>query len=411
MATDKTTYNGCMFFMDVLKAGLWNSKEWLGDNASVYEKNGFTPQWELMTEWARKQTVMGVFTHGAGYACGNLAMTANVKKKVMPYVMNGMKMHELLNSVCVLVSDALKKEGIDSVLLKGQGLARVYDNPKLRQCGDIDIYVGEENYGKACEVLEKIAVKIENNGNAENHVSGEDFGNGDVKETGKKVIESEKHYHRNIRGVCIEIHRRATVFGNRVHDAVFAGLERELLDRKRVTEYDLGNGTVNVPPAEFDALFVFIHAWSHFMSAGVGLRQVCDWTLYIHRFGKDLDAAILEKRLSSLDLLRAWRIFGCLAVKYLGLPQEECPLYSDRYERQAGIMFGMIWEEGNFGFHSNNFIKANGMKGMRRRFMSAKRILKRGRKTFLIDRRGCMDMMGFYIKHGARLIVKDLVKL
>ena len=404
MATDKTTYNGCMFFMDVLKAGLWNSKEWLGDKVIEHEKNGFTPQWELMTEWAGKQTVMGVFSHGAGYTCGSLAMTANVKKKVMPYVMNGMKMHELLNSVCVLVSDALKKEGIDSVLLKGQGLARVYSNPKLRQCGDIDIYVGEENYGRACEVLEKIAGKIENNGNGENH------GNGDVEETGHKVIESEKHYHRNIRGVCIEIHRRAAVLRNRVHDAVFVRLERELLDRKRVMEIDLGNGTVNVPPVEFDALFVFIHAWNHFISSGVGLRQVCDWTLYIHKFGKDLDVTILEKRLRSLGLLKAWQIFGYLAVKYLGLPEEECPLYSEKYEKQANVMFGMIWEEGNFGFHSKSFREVYDEKGLKRKFMSARRILKRGSKTFKIDRRGSMDMMWVYIKFGVKLIADFFTK-
>ena len=48
---------------------------------------------------------------------------------------------------------ALEDAGIRPVLLKGFGLAENYPQPDLRQCGDIDIFVGKDAYHEGAKVL------------------------------------------------------------------------------------------------------------------------------------------------------------------------------------------------------------------------------------------------------------------
>ena len=45
---------------------------------------------------------------------------------------------------------ALEKAGIQPVLMKGAGLAALYPDPSMRQWGDIDLFVGKEQYHPAC---------------------------------------------------------------------------------------------------------------------------------------------------------------------------------------------------------------------------------------------------------------------
>ena len=58
----------------------------------------------------------------------------------------------------------LRDEGVESRLLKGQGCASYYPNPLHRQCGDIDLFVGKEQYGRALQVIENKGIHIEKEG-------------------------------------------------------------------------------------------------------------------------------------------------------------------------------------------------------------------------------------------------------
>ena len=41
-----------------------------------------------------------------------------------------------------------------------------------------------------------------------------------------------------------------------------------------------------------------------------------------------------------------------MVVGYLGLPEDECPLYDASYAGKASKVLDVIWAEGNFGHHS-----------------------------------------------------------
>ena len=49
--------------------------------------------------------------------------------------------------------EALRKAGVEPVLLKGFGLAELYPKPYLRSWGDADIWVGVKNYHAGCKAL------------------------------------------------------------------------------------------------------------------------------------------------------------------------------------------------------------------------------------------------------------------
>ena len=66
--------------------------------------------------------------------------------KLRHFVMSNLSTSQMLNKKLLAIVQELRKHGIDPVLLKGQGISKYYPIPELRQCGDIDIYVEQENF-------------------------------------------------------------------------------------------------------------------------------------------------------------------------------------------------------------------------------------------------------------------------
>lgn len=388
-----------IFFMEVLKAGLWDNARICRDIGEKLGPQDFTPDWNLIMEWSKKQTVMGLVSAGVAFLSEELSPPADIRKNMVYLVFRNIQMNKVLNRVAVSLTETLKKENVDSVLLKGQGLARVYKNPKLRQCGDIDLYVGKKNYRKACEVVDRIAKIMNNQGDNLNDDSNDLDG-----------ADSLKHYNCNIKGIPIEIHKMSAVLSNPIYNKRFVEIENNSLNSDSVIKVNLEDGLIYVPPIDFDALFVFIHAWNHIFSSGLGLRQICDWAMYIHRFGKDMDVSLLDKRLSSIGLKKGWQIFGYIAVNYLGLPVEECLFYSDRFKKEADLLLSLIWEEGNFGHHSEDSSKfsSDSFLGIRLNIMY--KLFKRSSRTFLIDKNETFTMIFFYIGLSVKFVGRSIIR-
>ena len=61
--------------------------------------------------------------------------------------------HARLNHLAVEVLEILLQQGIRATLIKGASIAGLYPDPDMRDFGDVDIYVGEENYHRAAEIV------------------------------------------------------------------------------------------------------------------------------------------------------------------------------------------------------------------------------------------------------------------
>lgn len=306
-------------FFSVVRAALWKTP--------VEVPQGFA-DWNKVLKLAKAQTLTGLV---ADVLLGNAEIRTQLPEqavaKLQGAVRNNMLMHNLLNNTLILVVSKLRENGVESVLLKGQGIARNYPVPELRQCGDIDLYVGEENYEKAYDILAPIASDLDD----------------------KSVLEVGKHFHFKVGIVTVEIHRYAITDAYESTNKVLQRYAAEGLNHNLRT-FDFAGTPVHTPSDDFNAFYIFYHLWHHFMAGGVGLRQFCDWMMFLHARSKTLSVDYLKGLLSEMDVMQAWQKLGCLLVNYLGLPAEEFPCYDAKAGKNVGRVLKHILAEGNFGF-------------------------------------------------------------
>ena len=233
-------------------------------------------------------------------------------------------------SVLGEVKAKLDGAGIPFVLLKGLGCDFYYPEYGLRNLGDIDIYVGEENYGRAAEVFGCDAA----------------------------ASRSPKHFSVTVQDVTVEVHRTCEILPSRRADRHFRRLAAAGLGSDLHT-LNIGGVEVRTPQDDFNAIYLFVHFFDHFLGGGCGLRQVCDWALFLHARRDSLDRDYLASALEDLGLTNAWRTFGALAVRHLGLPAGSLPCSGlpdsgqsplPRCQaRRADRLLRVMLEMGNFG--------------------------------------------------------------
>lgn len=219
-------------FFSLLRAGLWDKDVELCLFGSPVD-------WQSLLEQGRKQTVLGVLADGIGKLPPALRPPFPIHRSLQQELLHIRQGHILLNHVLQEIWEKLACAGIRPVLLKGQGMAQYYVCPEQRQCGDIDLYVGPEQYDHACQVLKKYG-----------------------KPTGEENESSKhRHFHRN--GVIIEIHRLAGTFSDPLTNKRFQRLTRTYLHEDGYCFEKLKGTDVSLPPVNFDALFLF---FSHGLS-------------------------------------------------------------------------------------------------------------------------------------------------
>ena len=100
----------------------------------------------------------------------------------------------------------------------------------------------------------------------------------------------------------------------------------------------------------FDAFFILYHAVRHMTTEGVGFRQVCDWTMYLHRHHAEINCEELQVRMKEYHMEAVWREFGILAVNVLGLPESELPLAPSSFvSSRTEKLLRHIFISGDFG--------------------------------------------------------------
>ena len=307
-------------FFSLLCAGLWNSPA----NSDLFSKD---TEWEAIINMSRMQTVSGVLFDGVSKLPLGKQPPATLLRSLFHIVVCIEQSNFLLDKCLTGIVSAINKEDIHSVLLKGQGVARNYPNPAHRQCGDIDIYVGDEKSAKATSVLLNIGAQQKS------------------KTRTKRII----HEDFQLGEVSIELHLFADVTWNPFRDRKFQRWTKKHLFGDKLRTCKINETNISLPPVNFDALYIFNHIFHHFISIGIGLRQICDWTLYLHTFSEHINRDDLYKDLKTFGLLKEWQVFGYIVVNNLGLPEERFPFYTNKYNISAKRVLDKILQTGNFG--------------------------------------------------------------
>lgn len=233
------------------------------------------------------------------------------------------------------LSQFMKKRELPFVVVKGQVVAQGYSSPLLRQSGDVDFYCTPAVFPFAVAAFEKILQRP------------------------LVPDESEKHVEFVIEGVIYELHSSLSEFaysGNQAYfnqiieeDVARGGESVELTYRlpKTGEERTLIVPTLSVT---MNALYLFVHIFYHLVTSGVGLRQMADWTMFLHRHQGAIDRQQLETWLQGLGLRKAYTAMGSVLVDVMGLPEEEFPLsLTPQDHRRGRRVLRNILRMGNFG--------------------------------------------------------------
>lgn len=168
-----------------------------------------------------------------------------------------------------------KEKGIDSCVIKGQGVARLYPQPELRQAGDIDIWVNADRDDVVGKML--------------------------TESIGVSVIDYVNCHAAFFDDVEVEVHFRPSYFFN-----PFANrrLQKWIQKKKSVqmTSFDDAVGFC-YPTISFNLVFSLIHIYRHVFSEGIGLRQLMDY-YYILKHSTEAERKEAFDTLCSLGLKR-----------------------------------------------------------------------------------------------------------
>ena len=368
-------------FFNLLRSSLWSSSTCVSADFK---------DWPGLFTLAKQQSVLALVAH-AVLSDSEISAQLNesIKARLKTHVMANMSTHRVLNNSVVLVVAALDTAGVPSVLLKGQALARNYPIPELRACGDVDIYVGTENYLKACEVLGAIASWKEDCCPEAN----------------------VKHYDVRIGQTPVEIHRYSDVNASKYYDKVYQAYSDEGLSQGLRT-MDFAGTVVNTPADDFNAFYIFNHLWHHFLTSGIGLRQFCDWMMFLHVRKDEIDREKLRRILMDMDmdLMTPWQAFGCVLVDKLGMPADEFPFYDARKGSTVRKIVKRILEEGNFGKEREMYKDRSGEGYLKRKLKSFFLHSGRSLQLFFMFPSHIARQYWYVLSRGVSAVWRDKVK-
>ena len=242
-----------------------------------------------------------------------------------------------LNHLAANVISLLDAHNIPATLIKGCSLSALYPDPDTRDFGDVDIYVGEENYLRAAEIVTAAYPDA--------HWHSETYGGIHY------ILVIDESQDR-----VVELHRVTMEFADARANALYQSFTQKYLYSAQATTMDVCGQAIPVPPAAYNALYVFMHAWHHFDSTGVGFRQLADWALSLKHAHEQLLAEDWQQLCQEIDhilialrMKKAWQTFGHLLVDELHLSPDAFPLYSSRYEHRAKRLLRQMLRDGHCG--------------------------------------------------------------
>lgn len=298
-------------FFALLRAGLWEKEVSLLPLGDL--------DYSVVQQLAEEQSVVGLIAAGMEH----VSDTKIPKLVLLQFIGQTLQIEEqnkaMNYSVGALV-DKMRSEGIETLLVKGQGLAQCYERPLWRTSGDVDFLFSKESYYKA-----KVLLSPLNSFNSrEEHYS--------------------KHFGMIIDSWLVEIHGNLrSGLSNRV-DKTIDDVQNDLFLNGHFRSWMNGNTQVFLPEVNSDIFLVYTHFIKHFYKEGMTIRQVCDWCRLLWKYKDDVEPDVLEKWLRKANLLTEWRAFAALAIKYLEMPVETMPLYDDapEWERKADSVCSLL---------------------------------------------------------------------
>ena len=284
--------------------------------------------WQEQRRLAKEQTVSGLLYQTVTQLPQELRPPQQILMKLYSKVVYYENMNQLLNERTLEIFKKYREIGLHPILLKGPAAATLYEHPEQRVFGDIDIYVPDSQnrlYDWATQNAESVSYA-----------------------PGKEHLLS---FHW--RGATIENHLCLLKFYNKTLAARMEEIVASELDGDyKETYVKIGGEEVEVLPRTLGLLYDIVHFSKHLISSGVGLRQLCDITMAMHRYHDEIDSEKLCQWFDLLEMRPMANAVAAAAVRYLGLKAEEVPynFKTDDIDEKEDELMDLVMDGANFGY-------------------------------------------------------------
>lgn len=314
-----------MKFFELLQIALGNRERF--SVAPTFE------EWREIYDNATRQALIGVMFSGVERLP---AEQRPPREMILPWFMVVSKIEKrnaMMNEACAKVTERFLRDGFDCCILKGQGVATYYPAPLRRQSGDIDAWVlPKQRNGMDVDQCARMVT---------------DYAHQFTPDT-------KASYHHvdfpAMKDVAVEIHYRPSYMFSAVANSRLQKYFYGEAGKQFLNTIEIGGGTVNVPTAEFNAVFLLSHIYRHLYEEGIGLRQLLDYYHMLVSTGLAEDKERREAVLTQLERCGMMRIAG--AVMYVlreSFGMQERYMLVEPDERTGRFLLNEIMLTGNFG--------------------------------------------------------------
>lgn len=310
-------------FLALVEAGLWEKEVRLLQYGDVDFKEIY--------KLAQEQAVVGLVAAGLEHV-HDVKVPTEVALTFAGEVLQLEQRNIAMNAFIEELMEELRKVGVYSLLVKGQGVAQCYERPLWRACGDVDLFLTEQNYFKAKQYLSTVTSCIQ-------------------EERGYNL-----HLAMKVNSWDVELHGTLRAYlGNKV-DGVLDDIQKDTFENGKVRVWRDGSTDVFLPAQDNDVIFIFTHILMHFFRGGIGLRQICDWCRLLWTYKDVINKNLLKGRLKDAELFSEWYAFSTIAIEQLGMPIEAMPFYRSekRWKRNSERILSLMIETGRFG-HNRDY--------------------------------------------------------
>ena len=318
----------------LLRAGLWG----IFDEAAASAFPLSAGEWERVFTLARQQTVTGIAFRGLDFLPEEAAPPMGIMAKWMAHADRIEQSNRVMNETVAKLYGHFASAGVEAVLQKGQGVAAMYPEPLLRECGDIDLYFpGHDGFSDPLAGID-----------------------GAVRER-----QPDDSWSYVVDGIIVEHHTDLLdIQSPRAKRYV-----QKLIQEKGFEKVVTGDGVeVLVPAPEVNLLLLSSHILKHAFGVGIGLRQFCDYAVALRYY---------EGRVNEEEMREIWKKTGLekwqwLLEEFIGrFLDSDCALarndnkdlqddtHSERseesfYKKKTGVLLDIVLKGGNFGVYSKD---------------------------------------------------------
>lgn len=188
----------------------------------------------------------------------DLGMDKKIRLQWIASVMRQEQIYQTQWQTAKSLAELYHRNNIDTYVMKGFSLSRLYPKPEHRQCTDMDCFLIDEDKGQTAYEL----------------------GNSIAEQNGLMIDRSYyKHSKIILKGLIVENHQFLLPVKGSGKAKNFERELREWIDDGR-NEY-IGDSNLKATSPFFDAVYVLAHAQEHFLNEGIILRHICDWAMVL----------------------------------------------------------------------------------------------------------------------------------